>query len=184
MRFCLFAFLPIAMLFTGCASSCLRNEPLYELSAAPMSDSEWNKNIGIYSGPVRSRVHTWMGTTGEQSEEVSLSVRGTALHPKIYLRIRANYTTAWTGLGSKADVYTNIPRLEYGAKVLQHACTHAPNVLVLGIPKRIYIMRFTCRDTIEIDEIGIHGWRGVGRLQRVPEFPCPEESKSRGNSAE
>jgi len=173
MRIRLLAFLPMLLLCVGCASSELRYEPLSELSAAPVSDPVWNKMIGNYSGPIRSHVHTWMGTTGVKSEEVALSVRGTPLHPKLFMRIHANYTTSWTGLGSQEDVYTNIPRMEYGAKVLKEASSHAPDALVIEIPKRIYILRFFCRDSIEVDEIGINGWRGTGRLQRIPEFPCP-----------
>jgi len=180
MRNCLLAFLPVILFCVGCA--CPQGDryaALYELSATPMSEAKWNNLIGNYSGPIRSHVHTWMGTTGIKSEEVALSLRGTAMHPKIYLKIRGSYSTAWTGLGSQDDVYTNIARLEYGAKVPLEVTTHAPNVLVVEIPKRIYIMRFACPGTIEVDELGINGWRGTGRLLRIPDFPCPVSGLSR-----
>ena len=168
------------LLCVGCAShpSKLGYVPLYELSAAPVSDAAWSRMVGNYSGPVRSHVHTWMGTTGDKSEELSLSLRGTALNPRVFVRIRSSYTTAWAGLGTKNEVFTNIPRLEYGAKLLQEASSHAPDALVVEIPKRIYILHFYCRDTAEVDEIGTNGWRGTGRLQRIPEFPCVPDKRS------
>ena len=174
MRFRLLAFLPTILLFAGCSSlnSQVRFAALHELSAAPVSDAAWGRIVGNYSGPVRSRVHTWMGTTGEKSEELSLSIRGSALNPQVFIRIRSNYTTAWTGLGTKAEIFTNIPRLEYGAKPLKEVSSHAPDALVIEVSKRIYVLRFLCPENVDVDEIGIHGWRGSGRLMKIPEFPC------------
>jgi hypothetical protein len=129
--------------------------------------------VGTYNGPIRSRVKTWLGTTGERSEEVNLTLRGSALHPRIYMRIRGVYSTAWMGLGSIENTYTNIPRLFYGSKKPLEVSTHAPQALVVEIPKNIYIFHFKCGDSADVDQIGLNGWRGVGRIQRVPMYPCP-----------
>ena len=132
--------------------------------------------VGNYSGPIRSRVKTSMGSTGEKSEEVNVSIRGSAQHPQIFMRIRSNYSTAWTGSGARLDAYTNIESMLYGNNPLIGASSHAPNALVIEIPKNIYTLKFVCPDSADVEEIGIHGWRGTGRLHRVPDFPCSGES--------
>jgi hypothetical protein len=167
--------LMVVLLFTGCAGPDNRNAVLYQLNAAPMTASAWASARGTYNGPIHASTDRF-GFHALMQAETRLDLYGSASDPAVTLQVDKGYSTAWTMYGERTGTYTNVPTKRYGSQGTILATSHYPNQVLLVVRRDTtvnhkptwLILTFLPNGSIDIDYLGLSGWRGSGELWRIP----------------
>lgn len=168
-----------ALLMTGCLSIRDRNVVLRGLDPEPVSPVQWEDMTGTYIGPLRAHVDTFVGTKGAAASDARLEIYGSAERPLVFFKWNTAFTTALVPIANRSESYTNIPQRRYGVKGRARPSTHWPDTMLLKLHPNILsptsftylILHFRGDGGIDVDYLGHFGWRGIGRLHRLPEFP-------------
>ncbi len=167
------------LLLSGCASIRDRNVVLRGLDPEPISDHDWARIEGVYTGPLRANVDTFWGTKGVSASDSRLEVYGAPEAPLVFFKWNTAYSSALVSIDTRTESYTNIPQRQYGVKGRLRPSSHAPNELLVKLHPNVLsptsftylIIRFRGDGCADVDYLGHFGWRGIGRLHRKPEFP-------------
>src|SRR5581483_8134034 len=148
------------------------------VSPDPMTPGQWSQITGTYLGPIRS-TNNRFGTEGVVVAETRMEVYGTAEHPLIFLKMRADTTSAMTFYGERTETFTNISERHYGVRGDVVAASHFPNQLYLKLwPQPLspmlggfMIVTFNGHGCAEVEFVE-HAFRhGEGTLKRLPKLP-------------
>lgn len=169
----------LAFCFTGCPSIRDRQAVLRGFSPQPIAPEDWSAMTGIYTGPLRADVHTFFGTRGVSTSDARLEIYGSAEHPLVYFKWHTVYSSALTPVSMRTETYTNIPERQYGTQSRIRPVSHAPNELLLKLHPNVLsptsftylVVRFHGDGCATVDYLGHFGWRGIGRLHRLPRHP-------------
>lgn len=170
--------LGFSVFLAGCAGVPQRRAIRETLQPEPMTEQAWAAATGVYTGPVRTVIRRF-GTEGAAVADARLEVSGSALRPRVFLKMQTGYSSAWTPYVERTETFTNIPERRYGTQGYILATTHGPDQLmlrfrpgVLSTNSRVFwIVTFTGRDCATVTAVGRSGRHGEGTLHRVPEFP-------------
>jgi hypothetical protein len=164
---------------SGCISIRDRRAVLNSLNPAPIDPLTWSRIAGIYTGPLRADVNTFVGTRGVSVSDARLEIYGTAQHPEVFFKWNTEFSTALFPIEGRIESYTNIPERRYGVKGRARPSTHAPNEMLIKLHPNILsptsftylILRFRGDGAADVDYLGHFGWRGIGTLHRQTRFP-------------
>jgi len=178
MRFLwLFGPLMAAAILAGCAGPSNRNAVFNELNPAPMTASAWARIRGTYTGPIHASTDRF-GVHALAQMETRLDINGSAYDPAVTLQIDKGYSTSWTAYGEHKGTYTNVPYRRYGSQGTIVASSHYPNQMLVTV-RRVstlnhkpswLVLTFLPSGSIDVDYLGLSGWRGSGELWRIPGY--------------